>query len=247
MKQSIGIDFRSRTTKILKMSEGKISHFDLFQTKHDTLQIVQDSLRHLGDVPTLATGYGRHLLNQNLNISHVTEIKACARGTHHLFPSCRTILDVGGQDCKVIALDERGHVTKFEMNDRCAAGTGRFLEVMAQTFDSDISGFVGMALAAETSIAINSICTVFAESEVISLITSGQPREDIALGLHLAITDRLAAMLKKIDIQDDILFVGGGAKNKCLHRQLEKNLHKSFHVPEEPQITAALGAALLAS
>ena len=194
----------------------------------------------------MATGYGRHLLSENFGAQRVTEIKACARGAHHLFPSCRTILDVGGQDCKVIRLNDKGGVKDFEMNDRCAAGTGKFLEVMAQTFEMDISKFIDTAISAEDYISINSMCTVFAESEVVSLITAGKSRSDIALGLHIAIERRLYSMLKKMQPEDDIYFVGGGAKNDCLHRILKDHLGKEIFRPTEPQFVVALGAALLA-
>lgn len=247
MSKVIGIDLGSRTTKILQLEENEIRYREIFDTGHDPLSQVRSTLKRLGLSPIMATGYGRHLLCENFNAQRVTEIRACARGVYHLFPSCRTILDVGGQDCKVIRLNEKGAVIDFEMNDRCAAGTGKFLEVMAQTFEMDIDRFIDTAMSAENYISINSMCTVFAESEVVSLITSGKSRKEIALGLHIAIERRLYSMLKKMQPEDDVYFVGGGAKNDCLHRILKEHLRKEIFRPAEPQFVVALGAALLAS
>ncbi len=247
MNRIIGIDLGSRTTKIVELTDGRITHYEIFDTGHDPLRFVGESLSKLKKAPIMATGYGRHLLSQNFNAQRVTEIKACATGVSQLFPKCRTILDVGGQDCKVISLDKDHRVEDFEMNDRCAAGTGRFLEFMAQTFDLDISGFIRLASDAQKHIAINSMCTVFAESEVVSLITSGRPRDEIALGLHVAIAERLGAMIRKISPEQEIIFVGGGAKNTCLHRLLEEWLKTKISRPRDPQFVTAFGAASLLS
>lgn len=247
MSTVTGIDLGSRTTKIVQLVDGKIRHKEIFDTGHDPLSRVRTIMNQLNPSRIMATGYGRHLLCENLDAQRVTEIKACAKGAHHLYPSCRTILDVGGQDCKVIRLNEEGDVLDFEMNDRCAAGTGKFLEIMAQTFEMDIDKFINTALSTDKYVSINSMCTVFAESEVVSLITSGKPKNEIAMGLHVAIERRLLAMLQKMQPQDDIIFVGGGAKNECLHRILENNLKKKITRPEDPQFVVAFGAALLAS
>jgi len=247
MSTVTGIDLGSRTTKIIQMVEGKIRHKEIFDTGHDPLSGVRTIMKQLGSSRIMATGYGRHLLCENFDALRVTEIKACAKGAYHLFPSCRTILDVGGQDCKVIRLNSKGEVLDFEMNDRCAAGTGKFLEVMAQTFEMDIGKFVDTALSTDRYISINSMCTVFAESEVVSLITSGKPKNEIAMGLHIAIERRLLSMLQKMQPHNDIIFVGGGAKNDCLHQLLEKKLKRNINRPEDPQFVVAHGAALLAS
>jgi predicted CoA-substrate-specific enzyme activase len=245
MSGTIGIDLGSCTTKIVQLVDGTIQHTEIFATGFDPLAHVMESLSRLEPSRIVATGYGRHLLSKNLGAERVTEIKACARGAHFVLPTCRTVLDVGGQDCKVIRLDEQGGVIDFEMNDRCAAGTGKFLEVMAQTFGMDIETFAQTAVRAAESVTINSMCTVFAESEVVSLITSGKPKDKIARGLHAAIANRLTAMLNKIAMEDEILFVGGGAKNDCLHALLEKQTQTAIKRPDEPQLVVALGAALI--
>ena len=247
MSKVIGIDLGSRTTKIVQLVDGEIQHQEIFETSHDPLARVKKTLSLLGQSPIMATGYGRHLICEKFNAERISEIKACGRGAHHLFPSCRSVLDIGGQDYKLIQLNEKGNVIDFEMNDRCAAGTGKFLEIMAQAFEMDIETFVQTALNASNHINITSMCTVFAESEVVSLITSGKPKEEIALGLHLSIAQRLQPMFTKMPLEEDILFVGGGAKNDCLHTILEKKLKCTIKRPEEPQIVVALGAALLAN
>lgn len=246
MNNIIGIDLGSCTTKIVQLDHGEIRYREIFPTGYDPLSRVRESLSRLGPSRVMATGYGRYLVSENLSAQRVTEIKACARGSHFLIPTCRTILDMGGQDCKVIHMNEQAKVVDFEMNDRCAAGTGKFLETMAQTFNMDIESFVQMAIGATEHITINSMCTVFAESEVVSLITSGKPKDKIALGLHFSIAERLNAMLNRMPLEDDILFVGGGAKNDCLHALLEKQTGRTIKRPNDPQIVVALGAALLA-
>jgi len=243
----IGIDLGSRTTKVVQLVQGKIQFSEIFDTGYNPLSRVKETLLKFEDATIMATGYGRNLICEHFNASQVTELKACARGAHFLVPSCRTILDVGGQDCKVISLNENGKMIDFEMNDRCAAGTGKFLEVMAQAFGITISEFVELANQGIDSISITSMCTVFAESEVVALITSGKPKQQIARGLHEAITSRLQSMLMKIPLHEKILFVGGGAKNDCLHTILQKQLATEIFRPPEPQLVVALGAALLAA
>jgi len=245
MNGIIGIDLGSRTTKIVFRNNGKISHQEIFDTGHNPLKQVEKSIKSIGKFPIIATGYGRHLVCKNFEAQHVTEIKACAKGAFEINPHCRTILDVGGQDCKVIHIDEKGRVIDFEMNDRCAAGTGKFLEVMAQTFEMDIDSFVQIALEAKEPVQINSMCTVFAESEVVSLITTGKPKEKIALGLHASVASRLQSMLTRMTPEDEIVFVGGGAINDCLYQLLEKNLKRKIIRMAEPQMVTALGASLL--
>ncbi len=173
----------------------------------------------------------------------MTEIKAFAIGAAFYQPATRTVIDIGGQDCKIIRVDQ-GKVRDFEMNDRCAAGTGKFLEVMAHTLGYPIAEFGQEALASADSVSINSMCTVFAESEVISLIAKGEHPRRIALGLHQSIINRILAMLGRTGYEETIFFAGGAAKNPCLVRLLEQRLGRSLYIPEEPQIVGAVGAAL---
>jgi predicted CoA-substrate-specific enzyme activase len=176
----------------------------------------------------------------------VSEIRAYGVGSRHLYPDCRTVIDVGGQDTKAILLSEGGEIQKFEMNDRCAAGTGKFLEVMANTLAVDIHDIGELALSASSAMKINSLCTVFAESEVVSLVSRGKDSSTIALALHDAVATRIAAMVRRIRLKERVVFAGGGALNKCLHQLLSEKLGVEVTVPCDPQIVGALGAALLA-
>jgi predicted CoA-substrate-specific enzyme activase len=195
----------------------------------------------------IATGYGRTMFEISFDSPTVTEIKAHARGALASFPEARTVLDIGGQDSKAISLFENGKVKKFEMNDRCAAGTGKFLEIMAKTLGYDIEEFGRQALTAEIDITISSMCTVFAESEVTSLIARGNNRQEIARGLHASVIRRAAGMINRISSGGDIVFTGGVAKNPCMVAFLAEKLERRVLVPENPQFIGALGAALLAA
>jgi predicted CoA-substrate-specific enzyme activase len=177
----------------------------------------------------------------------ITEIKAFALGARALVPHCRTVLDIGGQDTKVISLRENGEVKNFEMNDKCAAGTGRFLEVMAKALGFEIEELGERAMMASKSVKINSMCTVFAESEVVSLTTQGEDRQNIAMGLHQAIVERTLAMLKHVGVETDFVFAGGVANNICIRKMLEERLGIAPVIPQNPQVVGALGAALHAA
>ncbi len=167
-------------------------------------------------------------------------------GARHLFPDCHTVVDIGGQDSKVIQLSDNGEVFKFEMNDRCAAGTGKFLEIMANTLEVGIAEIGELALSAGKELQINSLCTVFAESEVVSLIAKGEDASAIALALHKAIATRIVTMVNRIGIRESIIFAGGASLNKCLVRLLGERLNAKLVIPDSPQILGALGAAILA-
>ena len=192
------------------------------------------------------TGYGRHLVAPVLGGEVVTEIKAFAVGARYLYPDCHTVIDIGGQDSKVILLSDKGDVQKFEMNDRCAAGTGKFLEVMAHTLEVGIAEIGDLALSAKKKIQINSLCTVFAESEVVSLIAKGEEASAIALALHEAIATRIVSMVRRTGIKEKVVFAGGASLNKCLSKLLQQKLDTELIIPDSPQIVGALGAALLA-
>ncbi|HZW37556.1 MAG TPA: acyl-CoA dehydratase activase [Candidatus Deferrimicrobiaceae bacterium] len=193
---------------------------------------------------TVSTGYGRERVSSAE--LKVTEITCHARGARHLFPEARTVLDIGGQDSKVIRLAPDGRVADFAMNDKCAAGTGRFLEVMARTLEMDLEQMGPRALLSRRSLAVSSMCTVFAESEVVSLIASGTPVEDIAWGVHLAIADRIAALADRVGGEAPAVMTGGVAKNPAARKALEDRFGFRLLVPEEPQLAGALGAALIA-
>ena len=193
---------------------------------------------------TVSTGYGRETIG--LGDSSVTEITCHARGAHHLLPSVRTIIDIGGQDSKIIRVDENGAVTNFVMNDKCAAGTGRFLEMMARTMEMSLEEMSSRGLQWKEPVKISSMCTVFAESEVVSLIARNTAPEDIIHGLNESIASRTAALLRRVGEEGDYMMTGGVAQNRGVVDVLEKKLGKKIHVSEYAQLCGAIGAALLA-
>jgi predicted CoA-substrate-specific enzyme activase len=241
---NVGIDIGSRTVKLVAIEDGKITFARKANNTFDPVAVGRELLEGIQYDQLTATGYGRHIFNKHFECKVISEIKAFATGARALFPDCQAILDIGGQDTKVSYLGDNARVLKFEMNDKCAAGTGRFLEIMASAMNYKIEDFGAAALQAKTSAKISSMCTVFAESEVISLLNSGAQREEIALGIPEAITRRVLSMLGRLPAFGNLVFAGGVARNKCISNLLEKSLKLSIFVPEEPQIVGALGAAL---
>ena len=235
------------------LEDGRLVHARVVDTGTDPLARARELLGDMTEfgsensdrVPStvVATGYGRHLARERLGFPVITEIKAHALGANRLFPACRTVIDIGGQDSKVIRV-ESGRQVNFEMNDRCAAGTGRFLEVMAMTLGYTVAEFGNEALKAPASVAINSMCTVFSESEVISLIAGGESKQSIALGLHESIVSRLLALVGRVGVEPPVVLTGGVALNPCIRTLLERRFGLRLLVPEGPQIVGALGAAL---
>lgn len=240
-----GLDVGSRTIALVTLGTGVMDSIVL-NTGINPLQRCQELLTGRSYGRLVVTGYGRHLVAPAVRGEVVSEIRAYSIGAKYLYPNCRTVIDVGGQDSKVTLLTDSGEVQKFEMNDRCAAGTGKFLEVMANTLEVSISELGNLALTASKVILINSLCTVFAESEVVSLIARGEESNAIALALHQAVATRVAAMARRIGPKERIVFAGGAALNKCLHKLIGEKLGVELIVPHEPQIVGALGAALLA-
>ncbi len=192
----------------------------------------------------VTTGYGRETVGTG--DASVTEITCHARGMHHLFPGARTVIDIGGQDSKVICLDEGGNVTNFVMNDKCAAGTGRFLENMARTLQLSLSEMSRLGLNWHTDVAISSMCTVFAESEVVSLIAANTAPEDIIHGLNLAVAGKTASLVRRVGGAAPFAMSGGVARNPGVVKALEEKLGAEIFVPSEAQLCGALGAALIA-
>ena len=242
---SAGLDVGSRTIKLVTFDIVAKSCL-VTETGANPLQRCRELLSGINYDRMVVTGYGRHLVAPALGGEIVSEIRAFAAGARHLYPDCHTVIDIGGQDCKVILITDDGRVQKFEMNDRCAAGTGKFLEIMADTLEVKISALGNLALGATGTVQINSLCTVFAESEVVSLIARGEEPGSIALGLHHAIATRIAIMARRNGIKEKVVFAGGGALNPCLRRLLGEKLETSLTVPAEPQTMGAFGAAILA-
>ncbi len=192
----------------------------------------------------VTTGYGRASLHDG--DKSITEISCHARGAHFLDPDVRTVIDIGGQDSKVIRMDENGAVTNFVMNDKCAAGTGRFLEMMARTMEISLEELSRAGLTYDEDITISSMCTVFAESEVVSLIAQNKNRDDIVHGLNKAVSVKTAALVKRVGGEERYMMTGGVSKNLGLVRTLEEKLGTKLVVSEHAQLCGALGAALYA-
>ena len=242
-----GIDIGSRSIKLVVMDNGLMVEKRVADTGFDPLTATKEVLQDVVYDRILATGYGRNLFEVAFDAPTVTEIKAHARGARHIFPHGTAVLDIGGQDSKAIAMNGTGRVIKFEMNDRCAAGTGKFLEIMAKSLGYDLTDFGTQALLADKNIAISSMCTVFAESEVTSLVAKGENRKEIARGVHLSVVRRAAGMLRRVTADGGpIVFSGGVALNACMQTLLKEALKQEILIPTEPQLIGALGAALLA-
>lgn len=193
----------------------------------------------------VTTGYGRTAIQSG--DKSITEITCHARGAHYLDPDVRTVIDIGGQDSKVIRLDETGSVVNFVMNDKCAAGTGRFLEMMARTMEMSLDQMSVTGLHYKEDITISSMCTVFAESEVVSLIAQNKAPDDIVHGLNKAVAAKTAALAKRVGGEEKYMMTGGVSKNQGLVQTLEEKLHTKLVISEKAQLCGALGAALFAA
>ena len=243
--KSVGLDIGSRTVKIVLLNDGNPVFNKVVENSFNPLEICKKLLQGIDYDNLTATGYGRHLIKEHLNCEVISEIKAFAIGTRILYPNSQTILDIGGQDIKAISLTDAGKLHKFEMNDKCSAGTGRFLEIMAMALGSKLEEFGNLALSAERSVNVNAMCTVFAESEVISLLSRGAKREEIALGIHQSVVSKSLSFLKRVmnDNTQELVFVGGVAYNPCIIKLIGKSLENKILIPKNPQILGALGAA----
>ncbi len=252
MRLYAGVDVGSCTTKaVIIDQEGEMVGSHICRSGMDYQKAAKEALesalngRDWDNMPIFSSGYGRHSVDFASGAK--TEIACHARGGFGRVPRALTLVDIGGQDTKAILLDGAGRVSKFEMNDRCAAGTGMFLEVIAKTLGYDLEEFGKEALKAQGNIQINSMCTVFAQSEVTSLLARRQKREDIARGIHMAILNRTLSLLKRVSTTPDVVFAGGVARNPCIKRLLGDALGCEVRVPEDPQMVGAYGAALVAS
>jgi predicted CoA-substrate-specific enzyme activase len=239
-----GMDIGSSTIELAVLEDEEVVLSRRAETTFEPLARCRELLEGVDYDRAIATGYGRKLFAAEFDARPITEIRAHALGARHIFPTCRGVLDIGGQDTKAIALGGEGQTVHFEMNDRCAAGTGKFLEVMALRFQVPIEDFGAFALRGEPGLSINSLCTVFAETEATSLMAHGKRPEDIALALHHSVVRRSLAMIERVGVQPPVVFAGGVARNPCIVRLLEQELGTELRVPDEPDMLGAVGAAL---
>jgi len=246
-KACIGIDLGSTTVKAVAL-KGRVLASAIKSTganpKKTGEAILEQVLQTAGISvdKIIATGYGRVTFPAD---EIVSEITAHAKGSHHLFPGARTVIDIGGQDSKISRIDSYGRVLDFAMNDRCAAGTGRFIENIARALEVSLEEFSQKSLASSSPANINSMCTVFAESEVISQIAQGTSIEDVSAGVYVSVARRIRAMVEKIGVEDQVVFTGGTARSIAMKNALEETIKIKLIVPEEPQMVGALGAAVI--
>jgi predicted CoA-substrate-specific enzyme activase len=207
-------------------------------------QALQEASLQIDDISYIvATGYGR--LNVPFADHQITELSCHARGISSLFPNARTVIDIGGQDAKCMKIDD-GRLISFVMNDKCAAGTGRFLEVIATALGIKLEDMGEISLKPTKRIQISNLCTIFAQQEVVALLSRGEKLENIVAGLHDALAGRIAALARRLGIEPDLVLTGGVAKNTGVVKAMKESLGCEILVPEEPLITGALGAAILA-
>ena len=251
---AMGIDFGSTTAKTVILDEagtvvassvsqkGAVSDDGVKAALQEALAQAAIELSAVGRV--VSTGYGRRMLD--IADRTITEITCHARGAVWLVPEVRLVIDIGGQDSKVIAIDANGLVARFAMNDRCAAGTGKFLEVLARAVNVELEDMGAMALEAQEKITITSMCATFAETEVISLLAEGRSKEVVLSGVHRSIASRTVGLVGRVGKLGPVVMTGGVAKNIAAVRYIEEALEIKLILPREPQLAGALGAALFA-
>ncbi len=248
-----GLDIGSTMTKVALIDEsGNLMSAVKGPTGPEHRQLANEVMRQalekvslqIDDISCIvATGYGR--VNVPFADRQITELSCHSRGVSSIFPNVRTAVDIGGQDAKCMKIDN-GRLISFVMNDKCAAGTGRFLEVTAATLGVKLEDMGDIALKATKRIQISNLCTIFAQQEVVALLSRGERLEDIVAGLHNALASRVAALAQRLGIEPDLVLTGGGAKNTGMVRAVKESLGRELLVPEEPLLTGALGAAILA-
>jgi predicted CoA-substrate-specific enzyme activase len=248
-----GIDIGAGTAKAVILDNEEIIAFSVIPVSGDVQKAVKRVTGEALDKAGLSqheldyavsTGWGRDAVTFADNTT--TEIICHASGVHFLIPQARTIIDIGAQDSKVIRINDKGRVVDFVMNDKCAAGTGRFLEVMAHVLGMKLDEMGPMSLTSKNACNISSTCTVFAETEVVSLRAQGKAVEDLIAGIHRSIASRVVIMGAGVKLEHETVFTGGVAKNIGVQKALEEVGNLKCVIPEEPQITGALGAALIA-
>ena len=250
---TLGIDVGSASSKAVILEDGKrVAASAVIQSGtgtsgpgrvmelvFDGLDISQKDMDYI-----VATGYGRFAVP--FANKQMSEITCQAKGIHHLIPDARTIIDIGGQDAKAIRLDHKGNILKFVMNDKCAAGTGRFLDVMSRVLEIGLQEMGDAHFKADCPANVSSTCTVFAESEVISQLSKGVSKENIAAGVHRSIASKACSLVYRVGMEEKVVMCGGVAQDKGVVDAIEQELKKKILVADNPQTTGALGAALIA-
>ena len=249
---TVGIDIGSITTKIALAQNGRPVYSDLAFSGYNMEKawreiyekMLEETKTRAADISAvIATGYGRNSVG--IADRKITEITCHAAGATYFFPKAKAVIDIGGQDSKCIRIGANGQVADFVMNDKCAAGTGRFLEVMARALEVDLTDFAVLSKKAAKPVIISSMCTVFAESEVISMIARGEERENIIAGIHESIASRMVSMMNRTGVDKPVAMTGGVSKNPGMRAAIEKKIGTRLLVPEQAQVCGAIGAAIL--
>jgi predicted CoA-substrate-specific enzyme activase len=253
MAYFLGIDIGSGTSKGVITGDGElvashllpsgINYWTTAERLHREL-LAQAGLQAEDIAGTVATGQG----SANVGFGHrqVADIRCCARGVNRIFPSARTAIDVQAQSSQAIRLSERGEVTNFAVSEKCAAGSGRFLEVMANVLQVALEDIGPLSLKARNPVKFTTGCAVFGESEAISRVAEGSSREDILAGLHQALADKISTLIERVGLEEDCAISGGGAFDIGLVKSVEEKLNIKLLVPPQPQMVTALGAAIMA-
>ncbi len=253
MAYFMGVDIGSETSKGVITQDGKmVAYYMLpsginYQLAAEKLRdglLTKAKLSRQDVAHTVATGQGA--VNVPFSQQQVTDIRCCARGINSVFPSVRTVIDVQAQSSQVIRLDEKGQVVNFATSEKCAAGSGRFLEVIANVLQVDLKDIGPLSLESRKPITFTTSCAVFGESEAVSRVAEGVAREDILAGVHKALADKISALINRIGLQEDCALSGGGALDIGLIQSVEEKLGVKLLIPPEPQIITALGAAIMA-
>ncbi len=250
---AVGLDIGARTVKVVAVADKRVIASSVvlsgLERRESSKQALQEALQKASLSPqdvarTVVTGSGQKEVG--FSATEVSGIIAAARGAAAIFPSVRTVIDIGAEESHIVRCQAGGKVTNFVTNEKCSAGVGAFIESMARALETDVTDLGEMSLRSQREIAINATCTIFAETEVVSLIHSNVAKPDIARAIHNAIATRIASMASRIGIEDDVALIGGLARNVGIVNCLEKHLGHEVLVSPDPEIIIALGAALLA-
>ena len=250
-----GIDVGAKTIKVVLVEDGKPRTMKIIQAgieATDSLEkVINEALQDAGGITredldyVMATGAGRQEVR--LADDQVTDVTAAARGAWSIFPNSRTVIDIGAEEGRAVRCGEAGKVEDFAVNEKCAAGAGTFTEAMARALEVDLPELGRMSLRSTQAVPMNAQCTVFAESEVVSLLHAKTSKEDISRAVHDAMASRITSMVRKVGMQKDVVVVGGLAKNVGFIDSLQRSLETEVLIPDEPEFIAALGAAFIAA
>lgn len=251
-----GIDIGSLTAEAVVVKDGKVAAYSIINVLPNPVDSARAALGKALDKlgigedelsGTVSTGYGREKIEQEgMAQSNMSEISCHGYGAWRMEPSVRTIVDIGGQDAKVIKVGEKGNLDNFVMNDKCAAGAGRSMGIVAELVDVPLDSLGPLSLQAEDTVPISSVCVVFARSEILAYLREGVPKPTILAGACESLASRVRGLLKRVQIEPEFVISGGIAKNPGVVQRVEESLGLRAHIAEEPQIVGALGAALFA-